>query len=224
MNCLDFRREVLVSPNEITPEARLHEAGCAQCADLAIRLRQMDMQIAEAIQVPVPPSLVDRVLPSQAAPDASRRRFLAMAAGLTLAVGAGTVAYVSRRDDPLALAGIRFVVEEEANAILHARPTDRAALLQVARQMDVALPDQLGELRYVGTCPFEGTIAHHVVVTTPQGKATLLLLPEIALEAPGDASARGLRARVIPAHQGCVAIIATSARGIDRIGRYLATA
>lgn len=224
MNCLDFRRQVFASPSDLTPDARLHEQGCTQCADLAQRLRRMDARIVEAAGIRIPDGLVERVLSGRSAPIYSRRGFLAAAtASFALAVGAGSLAYLTQRDDPLALAGIAFVVEEEANAILHAKPSDRSALMKTARQMNVTLPEQLGELRYVGTCPFQGTIAHHVIVTTPQGKATLLLLPEIALQSPGSASARGLQARVMPVAVGSVAMISMSSRGLDRIGRYISS-
>lgn len=225
MNCLDYRRQAHISPRDLSESAQRHESECAQCADIAQRLRNLDSALAEATRVRVPEGLLDRVLPDHGASFESRRRFvLSAAAGLIVATGAGSLAYLAERDDPLALAGIAFVVEDEANAILHARPTDTAALVSIARQMHVKLPEQLGEVRYVGTCPFEGTIAHHVIVTTPQGKATLLLLPEIAVRAPGRASARGLQARVIPAAVGSIAMVAMSSKGLERIGRYISDA
>jgi hypothetical protein len=82
--------------------------------------------------------------------------------------------------------------------------------------MGVSLPAQLGEVRYIGTCPFAGTTAHHVLVKSPFGKVTLLLIPERPLASRAVASARGLEAAVVPAVAGSVAIIAGSARGIAR--------
>ena len=222
MNCLEFRREVLIAPNDVSDEAQAHELGCVGCAELASRLRGLDAKIDEAFRIPVPEQLVERVIASTSrSPEQSRRRFLAAAAGVSLAIGIGATTYWLDQDDPLALAGITFVVAEEANAILHAPPADRAQLVRVAQAMKLYLPEQLGEIRYVGTCPFEGTIAHHVIVTTPLGKATLLLLPEVAVDSTLTASARGLRARVIPAAVGSVAVVSGSERSLDRIGNYM---
>lgn len=107
----------------------------------------------------------------------------------------GACAFIATRDDPAALAGIDFVVEEEANAILMAKAADPAELVRAARTLGLDLPSRLGEVRYIGTCPFQGTIAHHVTVTTPQGKATLLFLPDKPLDHRSAASAQGLHRR-----------------------------
>ena len=125
------------------------------------------------------------------------------------------------RNDPLALAGIDFVMFEEAQAIADAKPTDAAVLARVAHHMGVSLPEQLGEVRYVGTCPFAGTTAYHVLVKSPLGKVTLLLVPERPLASRAVASAHGLEAAIVPAVAGSVAIIGGSGRSISRVETLL---
>jgi hypothetical protein len=222
MNCLEFRREASARPNEISDEARTHELMCGSCGEFAAQLRIMDARVHDAAAVPVPEGLIDRVLDAAwSRPSVNRRRFMALAASALAAAGTGLTAYWWSWDDPLALAGIGFVIDEEANAILNAKPAEPGALARVAESMRVSLPVQLGEMRYIGTCPFEGSLAHHVVVTTPHGKATLLLLPEKPVSGRQSASARGLHARVLPTDRGCVAVIASSGRSADRICAYL---
>lgn len=218
MNCLIFRRDVLVDPRAASGDVREHARECAACADFRSRTAALDAKIAEVLAVPVPAGLEERVLAaSRGARSRPRRQFLALAASLAgiAVVGGGT--FFALRDDPMALAGIDFVVEEEANAILNAKPANPGDLVQVARSLSLELPRQLGEVRYIGICPFQGTIAHHVIVTTPQGKATLLLLPERPVASRGSASARGLRSIVKPAGAGSVAVISESSRSIERI-------
>jgi hypothetical protein len=222
MNCLEFRREALVSPNDIGNEAQTHEMACANCAEFAEQLRMMDAQMEKALRVPTPVALQDRVIEATVAgPAAMRRRLLAFAASALATAGVSTAAYWMNRDDPLALAGIRFVIDEEANAILNAKQPDANSLERVAAQMHVMLPAQLGDVRYIGTCPFEGTVAHHVVAITPYGKVTLLLLPDKAIKGKLSASTRGLHARVVPAKMGCLAVIAASDDSTERILSYL---
>lgn len=218
MNCMDFRRAILVDPRAASDDAQQHSRGCAACVDFRARAAALDAEIAAALDVPVPAGLEERIL--QAAHSGrrdSRRRFLAMAASLAGVAVVGAGALVARRDDPMALAGIDFVVEEEANAILTAKAADPAELVRAVQTLGLDLPSQLGEVRYIGTCPFQGTIAHHVIVTTPQGKATLLLLPDKPIERRGVASARGLRSVIKPAGRGSAAIISESSRGLERI-------
>jgi hypothetical protein len=107
-------------------------------------------------------------------------------------------------------------VYEEAQAIAEAKPVDSAALGRAATEMGVSLPPQLGNVRYICFYPFAGG-AHHLLVTTALGKATLLLIPGRPLAARAAASAYGLKAAVIPLRGGSLAIVAASAHGIARI-------
>ena len=211
MNCLESRREILVDPRRLGDEVRTHLEGCAACAQFRSDSLQLDERIHAGFSVAVPQGLAGRIARNAIEESAgTRRRFLAVAASLVLATAAGTGAWVAGRDDPLARAGIDFVVDEEVNAILRSKPSDPSVLAKVARALQVEIPRQAGEVRYIGICPFQGTVAHHVVIMSPEGKATLLLFPERPVGEKAHASARGLRAVVLPAGAGSLAIIAES--------------
>lgn len=192
MNCLEFRREVLVDPHRPSREAEAHAANCATCSQFRAEALKLDDQIRAGLSVPVPDGFAERIARGATAGSIQPRRHF-MAASLVLATAIGTGVYIVERDDPLARAGIDFVVDQEVNAILRSKPSDPSALHKVARALNVEIPPQVGEVRYVGICRFQGTIAHHVVIMTPDGKATLLLLPERSVGAKVRASARGLR-------------------------------
>jgi hypothetical protein len=209
----------MIDPRRLDAEARAHAEGCAACGELLARSLQLEDRLADALKVPVPPGLADRVL-RNATQQPQGRRWLALAASVVLAV-ALAAALAWPRNDPLARAGIDFVLYEEAQAILDAKPADRAVLERVATGLGVALPGQLGEIRYVGTCPFAGGTAHHVLVKTPLGKATLLLMPKRPLASRVVASANGFEAAIVPARGGAVAIVSPSARAIARIEALL---
>lgn len=221
MNCLEFRREVLVDPRRLSDEAQAHAAQCTTCSPFRDETLRIDGEIHAVLSVALPEGFAQRIVRNATAGSVdSRRRFMALAASLVLATAVGTGVFVVESDDPLARAGIDFVVDGEVNAILTSKPSDPSALQKVARALNVEIPQQIGEVRYIGTCPFQGTIAHHVVIMTPQGKATLLLLPEKPLGGRARASARGLRAVVVPAGAGSMAIIA-DASDLKRIERLV---
>ena len=219
MNCLEFRRIALADPRRLEAEAAGHAERCAGCKDFLVRSLEAEARLARALRVPVPRGLRARLLDRSAFPRRPLRR-LALAAGLVIAV-AITLVIGWPRNDPLALAGIDFVMFEEAQAIADAKPTDAAVLARVAHHMGVSLPEQLGEVRYVGTCPFAGTTAYHVLVKSPLGKVTLLLVPERPLASRAVASAHGLEAAIVPAVAGSVAIIGGSGRSISRVETLL---
>lgn len=219
-SCLHFRRSVLVDPHALDSYAREHKAGCRACAEFHERALRLDDQILDAAHIAPPAELADQIMDAVAPPVRSRRSLYAIAASVLLAVSLAIGVWYPR-NDPLALAGIDFVVDEEASAILSAKPADPAQLAQVARTLGVRLPEQLGEIRYIGTCPFDGGIAHHVVVTSPAGKVTLLLLPDRTIAESASASSRGFRSLVRPVKGGSIAIIASSERGIERTSMML---
>lgn len=219
MNCLELRRQAMADPRRMDAAAADHAARCAPCRDFLGRALELESRLEAELRFPVSPELKARMLERLALRRPAMRRY-ALAAGFLLAVAAAfSVALL--RDDPLALAGIDFVVFEEAQAIADAAPVDPSILARVARQMGVALPEQLGEISYVCFYPFAGGAAHHLLVKTPLGKVTLLLIPERRLAARAAAAARGLEAAIVPAAAGSIVIIGESARSIGRVEALL---
>jgi predicted anti-sigma-YlaC factor YlaD len=215
MNCLDLRRALLADPHRLGEPETEHLRGCDACQRLAAEVAELERLVDHAMRVPVPPGLERRLFEARGhRPIAGRRALLAAAfAAATIGVAA---MFGIERNDPLALAGIDFVVREEAQAILESKGGDPAVLRTVAAELGVALPGSLGDIRYVGTCPFSGSTAHHVVVRTAVGKVTLLLLPDRPLQSRVVASDRGLAAAVRPAGRGSVAIVSDSPAGLTR--------
>ena len=89
------------------------------------------------------------------------------------------------------------------------------AVAGVAGEMGVSLSGQLGEVRYVCVYPFAGGTAHHLLVKTPLGKVTLLLIPDRSLDSRAAAGAHGLSAAAVPAARGAI-IISDSPRSLRR--------
>lgn len=214
MNCLEFRRLTLADPRRLGGAAAEHAGQCAGCKEFLARTLDEEAQLARVLRVAVPEGLHERVF-DRAALARSGVRWLALAASVVIAV-AIALAVGWTRNDELALAGINFVVFEEAQSIADATPTDWKALVRVAREMDVSLPDQLGEMQYICVYPFSAGAAHHLLVKTPLGKVTLLLIPDRALSSRAAAAAYGLNAAVLPASKGTIVIIGDSPRSVER--------
>ncbi len=218
MNYLEFRRAVLVDPRRPGGEASSHAERCPSCREFLLHLLEIEEQLAAALRVGVPQGLSARLLDRMRAP--RRSRWLALAASL-LAAAAIALALGWPRSDAMALAGIDFVVFDEAQAIVKAKPTDMKVLAAVARNMGVALPGQLGDIYYVCVYPFVSGPAHHVLVKSPLGKVTLLLIPGRPLAVRAAGEAYGLQAAVLPAAEGSIIVIGESARSIGRVETLL---
>ncbi|HUF82152.1 MAG TPA: DUF3379 family protein [Burkholderiales bacterium] len=218
MNCLEFRRAALADPRRLPAGATVHAGDCPACRQFLARSLELETRLAAALRVPLPEGLAERLLERTGA--ARRPRWLALAASL-LAAAAIALALGLPRSDAMALAGIEFVVFDEAQSIADAAPTDLRVLFGVARDMGVSLPHELGDIRYVCVYPFVAGAAHHLLLKSPLGKVTLLLIPGRSAAARAAGAAYGLKAAVLPARTGTIVIIGESARSVGRVETLL---
>jgi hypothetical protein len=210
MNCIDLRRDALAQPLRLAPEAQAHVDACPACRTFIERQRELDAELFETLRVPVPDGLADRILVAHGI--RRRRAPIAWAVAATLVAAAGLALLAPATFSGRALAGeaIAHVNHEpQSFRIVNRHP---AALLRSELQTQgVGLARTLGEVTYATLCPMSAGRAHHLVVATPAGPVTLLLLP-------ADATSRrrtlvesgGMTAIVLPAARGSVAIVARS--------------
>lgn len=218
MNCLDYRRGLLAGYGE-TEEMQAHRRQCAVCTELLHENDDFERELRRGLEVPVPPGLDDRLSKPFAA---SRRRFLAAAGFSALAAGAGAYAWFGR-DDPLALACIQFVMMDEAKSIMMgamARPAAEAAL---AETVPLARLESIGQVRHIRPCPFNGATAYHIVLAVPQGKVTLLVMPDTSLASGERARHEGMYSRVLSLTKGSVGIVGTDAAVVNSVAGALRT-
>lgn len=203
MTCLDYRRLLLASGSE-ADDMKLHRLQCATCAQLFVEQEAFEAELRRGLEVPVPPRLEERLVGYQVL---RRRRFLAAAGVTALAAGAGVFAWLAQQD-PLALACIQFVMKDEAKSIMMgAMPREQAAA-ELAGVLPIERIERVGQIRFVGSCPFNGQNAYHLVLAVPQGKVTLLIMPETRLAVGRRAAREGLYASVIPLEKrGSVGIV-----------------
>lgn len=219
MNCLEFRREKLADPRRLRPEARAHAVGCRACAAFAREVDQTESELDRALQVPVPEGLAERIIFQSRRPRPSWRA-RALAAMLVLGVALG-VAYVNQPPtDAYARQAIGHVLMEP-RALSVIRDTDGAALATVIQSFGGRIREPIGRIRYVTPCPVPGSRDWHIVFETPQGIATLVLIPDKSLRNVEIADAHGWHALVRPTRFGYYAVITESAQATSRVDHIL---
>jgi hypothetical protein len=202
MNCLDYRRQLLAGTGE-SEAMRVHRLQCAGCAAEWAQHGAFEDALRAALEVPVPQGFAERMARAQAL---RRRRFLAAAAGTLLAAGVGGYAWLARQD-PLAMACIDFVMKEEAKAIMMGAMPRADAEVALAGTLPLARIEAVGRVRHVGPCPFNGQTAYHLVLAVPQGKVTLLVMPQTRLAGRRHAQKEGMHAAVVALRRGSVGIV-----------------
>ena len=206
MNCLDYRR-VLLAGEEESGEMHAHRLHCVACADSYGDHLAFESSLRQRLEVAVPQGFADRLLHARAA---KRRRFLAAASVSALAAGLGAYAWIGR-DGPLALACIDFVMKEEAKSIMMGAMPRAEAVRVLADTLPLERLERIGQVRHIGPCPFNGANAYHVVLAVPQGKVTLLIMPDTVLKSGQHAVHEGLHAAVMPLARGSVGVVGSDA-------------
>jgi hypothetical protein len=208
MNCIDFRREALAQPLRLAPAAGEHAASCDSCGPFLDRLRELDADLYQAMCVPVPDGLADRVLVSQGLRARRRPWLWAIAATFVLAFFVALLARPLLTGRELAHEALAHVADEpQSFRLVSSHAPDllpRELALQGAR-----LARTVGEVTYSTLCPMAPVKARHLVVRTAEGPVTLLLLPDDPVRRGRSVVEQGgMTAISLPASRGSIAIVA----------------
>jgi hypothetical protein len=208
MNCIDFRREALAQPLRLAPAAGEHAAGCESCGPFLERLRELDAQLHQAMSVPAPEGLADRVLVAQGLRGRRRPWLRAIAASLLLALFAGMLARPWLEGRSLANEALAHVAHEpQSFRLVTAHPAELLASELGAQGLRLA--KAVGEVTYATICPMDPAKARHLVVATPEGPVTLLLLAtDPVTRGRSVVEGHGMAAISFPAARGSIAIVA----------------
>lgn len=208
MNCLEFRRRILADPRQPGAEERAHAAECPACADYLDKQRDFDARLFDAMQVPPPDGLADRILVARGL--RSRRWFLPIAASVLLTGSLVSLWPRFPRGDDLGREAIAHVAHEpQAFTASHALADDALATMLSAQ--GVKPVRAVGRVTYSTLCPMGSLVARHLVVRTAEGPVTLLLMPDDPkARRRAVTEADGMAALTLPAARGTISIVAGS--------------
>jgi anti-sigma factor RsiW len=212
MNCLDYRRYLAAADDE-TAEMKAHRLQCSACAAQWREHAEFERELRAGMAVEIPSGFEERV---RNAVVYSRRRFLAAAGVAVAAAGIGSYAWL-RRDEPLALACIEFVMKEEVKSIMMGAMPRAEAEAALAATLPLERIERVGQVKHIGPCPFNGATAYHVVLSVPQGKVTLLVMPEGRVSGTQKAEHDGLYASVVALRRGGLGVIGSDSAVVNSV-------
>ncbi len=212
MNCLEFRRIWSTEPGRKDPELAEHMAACGACSAFAVETESFDQLLVEALSLPVPESLrhfsLDSPAPHAATP---RRAFPARRWALAASVVAAFLVSfgVWRMASPPDLGGelVAHILHEPASLHPAANPVEPGEIEGVLRRTGARFDAPIGSVSYIKTCPFRNKLVAHVVIEGSTGPVTLLLLPDVHVDAATPIDEEGFKGTIVPVGKGSVAII-----------------
>ncbi len=244
IDCKNFKARKLADPLCTEAEVRAHAAHCPPCAQYAEKLEQFENRLrCSAVDCcgDVPSDLADRIIATHCPPASSagapRKSLFATlldkltggggpsawfaptmgAVTMTLLLGAAGLVALNLSDDssPLARSLIAHVISEPGVFELQHEIPDDAVHLAFA-QLGGRVEGSLGNVRHLGTCMLEGRLVHHLLLETPDGQATLMLVPGEAINADAQ-SDQGFSAAILPLPRGSLGIVTRSEDQAQRL-------
>lgn len=236
MNCFEFRRLVLAHPREKTAAQEEHLAQCSRCAKLADDVVAFEAQLEEAVLVSVPDALADKILLRQKMRPPARYGLWAMAATLVIGVSLGVQLYrtydaahenlntaMAVGTNHPAVAAISFVIDHEPQLLRENQSGDPDVMMNAFQRVGLKLPGEGVSVRYLGKCPVPDGTGDHVVLTTPYGHVTLILVPDYPVGSRVMVADRNMTALASPSGKGGYIVVAPSPQTILQIERMLAS-
>lgn len=232
MNCSDARFALAADPRNAEPALLEHLEQCPACAAYAGDMHELDRRLCDALEVPVPevtlPSGPYPTPPQGAAPGgslarrATTRRFAlaASAAGVAILVG---LLWAGFPRESLASAVVAHMAEEP-DAWSTSVALSEADIDEVMSRSRVRLAHGRQEVTYAHSCWFRGRHVPHLVVQTPEGPVTVLVLPNEPIRRSIRFDEGGYQGTLVPAPRGSIAVLARTEADVAGIAEQVLAA
>jgi Protein of unknown function (DUF3379) len=197
-----YRRALLADPNSESAELRAHREACAECSAYRERLLNFESRLERALKLKMPEATA-RMQPSR----------FALAASVLLALCLAGAIWLAVPRQSLAGAVVEHVADEPLSWKSQA-PVADPALAKVLAEAHMHLQAAAGEVSYASACEFRGHVVPHLVVQSPSGPATVMVLVHEAAHAEVQFDEQGYRGLIVPmAGHGSIAILMRDSDG-----------
>lgn len=222
MTCLEARRELLADPARPPAPLRVHIAECATCAAAARRAERDDERLRDALAVPVPEGLADRLLLAQTTRGRAgfRRAFFAMAATVVLSLSAALAWQFGVAPVNEARALERYVVEHihhEPEALTSTERVPRRAIEAALADYGLELAGDMKDVTFAARCPTPSGVGLHFVVRTGQGPVTLIYMPGQSVGRRVTVNADGFAGHVAQFREGALAVVGAPGQALEEV-------
>jgi len=195
-DCRQARLYIGADPHHLPAEIAAHVEGCAACRRFRDETLSLDGRVFAALDLPLAQFRRAAVV---------RTRRFALAASVVLALFLAGGFWLFR--PATALAGeVVTHVEEEADSWNSHENLPAPQVAEIMRtagaQFDSPYP-----VVYGYPCPFKGHRVAHLVVQTPRGTMTVMLIPHERVRRRTEFTRDGLSGVLLPAGRGSVALL-----------------
>src|SRR5258708_25117117 len=200
MNHEQYRRAVLANPLGTDAELEAHRAHWEHCCAFTDRVLTFEHRLVRALKVTTPNSA--KILPfgTRSAPrPAKGGRWLALAASVAMAFVVAAGIWLTPRSS-LAADVVAHTAGEPA--AWESRATLSAGeLAPVLKRANITLDPKAPSVSYANSCEFRGQVVPHLVVQSPRGPVTVIVLTHESVSIARQFDERGYRGTILPVPQ-----------------------
>lgn len=219
MNHNEARLLIGSDPNSVPAELAEHVAGCPECAQFQREMIKLETDIRRALG-PAAASVtpIDSARAARGPKPAKVWSGWALAA--SVAIASVLVIWALRPSDTLAHDLVTHV-EYESGSWASKQPVPPAVVTETLAKAGVALDMSSDKVMYARSCLFRGHVVPHLVVSTPQGPVTVLVLPDEKVKNWTSFHEDGMTGVITPATHGSIAVLAQGSENIDAVARQV---
>lgn len=198
MDHMRYRSAIMADPRDPDAELRAHREACAECRAYTEQLLKFEARIERALRVDMPGG--GDVLPFARKPRSlvGARRWLAIAASVLLGTAIVGGIWLTLPQRSLAAAVVAHMAGEPDAWQRTDIAVDAPALQDVLKDSKLRLKPAAGIVSYASSCPFRGHRVPHLVVQTPKGPVTVMVLVHEPLRKSMQFDEQGYRGTLVP--------------------------
>lgn len=226
MNCLEFRRQLLVDPNTIDKEILHHLKNCTACAESYSESNHFNEMVALAVEIGTPENLQSDILLRHSFKSEGKGKLkihYALAASLLIFITAALMAVWHHEYNNLNKQVIAYVKSVHTNDYSGSR-VDYQMINQVLRPLGMVLDSEFGTVNAISPCIIRGNIAAHFVVAGSVGSIDILYMPSEDIEKRVQSNQQQKQLILTPCPKGSVAIIGSNNEELTNIENRLHSA
>ncbi len=218
-----YRSAILADPHDADPELLAHRQSCAECRAFTEQLLRFEARLERALLVEIPTRAVVRPFASGKAAQGPRR-WMAMAASVLLALVVAAGVWLTLPQRGLAADVVAHMAGEPDAWQLTDVPVPDADLNAVLEDSKLRLKPDAGMVSYASSCSFRGHRVPHLVVQTPSGPVTVMVLVHEAVRNPKQFDEQGYRGTIVPVpgHGSLAVLMRDSESGSGDVERIAA--
>ena len=194
----DYRTAIMSDPNDPDPKLRAHRESCPECNLFTEELLRFETRLERALRVDL----------SAGAAPARAWRWMALAASVLLGLGVAGGVWLALPQPTLAADVVAHMAGEPDAWRRTDVPVADPELDVVLRDSKIRLRPNAGIVSYAQSCSFRGHHVPHLVVQTPSGPVTVMVLVHERVSKPTEFDESGYRGVIVPvAGHGSLAVL-----------------